>query len=72
MTGILEGRSAIVTGAGRGIGAGIACHFGAAGAEVHLMSRTRSELEAVADSIRAANHGPAQETVSPLPCFPWK
>jgi NAD(P)-dependent dehydrogenase (short-subunit alcohol dehydrogenase family) len=50
----LDGRVALVTGAGRGIGAGIARFFGAAGAEVHLMSRTLSDLESVASSIRAA------------------
>jgi NAD(P)-dependent dehydrogenase (short-subunit alcohol dehydrogenase family) len=40
MTGSLEGRVAVVTGASRGIGKGIALELGAAGATVYLTART--------------------------------
>jgi NAD(P)-dependent dehydrogenase (short-subunit alcohol dehydrogenase family) len=49
----LDGRAAIVTGAGRGIGRGIALALADAGADVVLASRTRPELEAVAKDVRA-------------------
>ncbi len=50
----LEGRVALVTGAGRGIGAEIARALAAAGCRVVVSARTASEIEAVASSIRAA------------------
>jgi 3-oxoacyl-[acyl-carrier protein] reductase len=47
----LEGKTAVVTGGGRGIGAGIARCLGQAGARVVLTGRTREPLEAVAAEI---------------------
>ncbi len=49
----LDGRVALVTGAGRGIGAGSARGLAEAGADVALTARTPDQLEAVADDIRA-------------------
>ncbi|MCW2843038.1 MAG: rhlG [Nocardioides sp.] len=44
---------AVVTGAGRGIGAATAIAFAQAGADVLISARTSSQLETVADQIRA-------------------
>ena len=49
----LDGKIAIVTGAGRGIGAATARAMGEAGASVVLASRTAEQLEAVAADVRA-------------------
>jgi len=49
----LDGRRALVTGAGRGIGRAIALRLAGAGVQVALAARTRAELEAVAAEIRA-------------------
>ena len=48
----LRGRTALVTGAGRGIGAAIARALDAAGARVALVARTDSELRAVASGLK--------------------
>jgi NAD(P)-dependent dehydrogenase (short-subunit alcohol dehydrogenase family) len=58
----LDGKVALVTGAGRGLGRGIALALAAAGAEILLNSRTPAELDAVAAEI-AASGG----TARPLP-----
>jgi NAD(P)-dependent dehydrogenase (short-subunit alcohol dehydrogenase family) len=50
----LDGKQALVTGAGRGIGRAIALALAAAGAELVLNSRTPAELDAVAGEILAA------------------
>jgi NAD(P)-dependent dehydrogenase (short-subunit alcohol dehydrogenase family) len=49
----VDGRQALVTGAGRGIGAAAAMALAQAGAEVTLVSRSVSELQAVAGEIGA-------------------
>ncbi|MEL0019124.1 MAG: SDR family NAD(P)-dependent oxidoreductase, partial [Rickettsiales bacterium] len=58
----LEGRRAIVTGAGRGIGLAAAVALADAGAEVALVARSESEISAVAKAIRA-NGGKAAHSV---------
>ena len=47
----LDGKTALVTGAGRGIGRAVAVALAAAGAELVLVSRTASQLGEVADEI---------------------
>lgn len=48
----LDGQVAVVTGAGRGLGAATALAFAEAGADVLIASRTQAELTAVAEQIR--------------------
>ena len=49
----LDGKVALITGAGRGIGAACARAYAEAGADVVIGARTMSELESVATEIRA-------------------
>lgn len=49
----LEGRRALVTGAGRGIGLGLAAGLAEAGADVTLVARSRDEIQAAAEAIKA-------------------
>ncbi|MCC7107318.1 MAG: glucose 1-dehydrogenase [Chloroflexi bacterium] len=48
----LDGKIALVTGAGRGIGRAVALAMAEAGADLALASRTRSELETLAQQLR--------------------
>ena len=48
----LNGRKAVVSGAGRGIGKAIALGLARAGADIGLVARTESELNAVADEVK--------------------
>lgn len=50
---LIPGRVAIVTGAGRGIGAATALALAQAGADVVISARTLSELQVVADQVEA-------------------
>ncbi len=50
----LDGRRALVTGAGRGIGLAAAAALAGAGASVTLAARSAGEIEAAAEAIRSA------------------
>lgn len=54
MTQVLAGRTALVTGGGRGIGRATAVALAGAGANVVVLARTAAELEVTAERIRAA------------------
>jgi NAD(P)-dependent dehydrogenase (short-subunit alcohol dehydrogenase family) len=58
----LDGKTALITGAGGGIGAGIAQALSAAGAQVVLVGRTESRLAEIAAQIHAAG-GQARSVV---------
>jgi 7-alpha-hydroxysteroid dehydrogenase len=59
----LDGKVALVTGAGRGIGRAIALACAAAGADVALVARTRSDLDSLASEVAAGGRRAAV-----LPC----
>ena len=58
----LDGRRALVTGAGRGIGLALAAALAEAGADVTLVARSEAEIEAGAAAIRGTG-GKAQAVV---------
>lgn len=51
----LDGKAAVITGAGKGIGAAIATAFAQAGADVVITARTADDLDAVAEEVE--RHG---------------
>ena len=53
MTAPFEGRVALVTGAGRGIGRAVALGLAAGGAQVALVARSLGQLEEAAEAVRA-------------------
>ena len=63
MSDCFQGKTALVTGASRGIGAAVAKGLAAAGAHVILLARTQGALEEVDDEIRSAG---GQATLVPL------
>jgi len=54
MAGILEGRVAIVTGSGRGIGRGVAIEFAKEGAKVVVASRSQGSIDETLQGVRDA------------------
>src|SRR5215475_1681809 len=53
MTGTLTGKTAIVTGAGRGLGYGIATELAKAGAQIAVLEIDEQSAQAAADDFRA-------------------
>jgi len=53
----LKGKSAVITGAGRGIGRGVAQAFAEAGADLVLVSRTAEQVEEAATELRQLGVG---------------
>ena len=52
----MTGRTAVITGGGRGVGAAVAARLAAAGVSVVVAARTASQVEDVATRIRADGH----------------
>jgi NAD(P)-dependent dehydrogenase (short-subunit alcohol dehydrogenase family) len=82
MASSLEGRHAVVTGGGRGIGAAVAEALAGAGARLTVMGRSRDALEAEAEKLRESQPAKAQQLAEdigaisredkwPLNCIDW-
>jgi 3-hydroxybutyrate dehydrogenase len=52
----VKGRTAVVTGGGRGVGAAVAERLAAGGASILVTARTAREVEAVAERLRGRGH----------------
>jgi 3-hydroxybutyrate dehydrogenase len=52
----VNGRTAVITGGGRGVGAAVAARLARAGARVIVSARTAAQLEQVAGALRAEGH----------------
>jgi 3-oxoacyl-[acyl-carrier protein] reductase len=66
--GLLQGKTALVTGASRGIGRGIALALGQAGAEVFATATTQSGADAINQYLQEANikgHGDVLNVTDP-------
>ena len=62
---LLDGKNAVIYGAGGSVGGAVARSFAREGARVHLAGRTRAPLEALAKEIRSsAGTGPTAEAVA--------
>jgi len=53
---VFHGKHVVITGAGRGIGRGCSLGFAEAGAIVHLISRTRTDLEQLVRELTSCGH----------------
>ena len=53
---IFQGRGAVITGGGRGIGAAVARELAENGAKVGVSARSMNEVEAVAQELTAVGH----------------
>ena len=63
----VDGQVAIVTGAGRGLGAATAVALAEAGADVLISARTPEQLEVVAEQVRATGRRCVVVTAIDLP-----
>ncbi len=68
MSNILQGKHAVVFGAGGSIGAAVAKEFAAEGAEVFLAGRTKSNVEEVARQITATGCSSGRSNMAPCCC----
>lgn len=59
----LDGKRAVVTGAGKGIGRGIALQLARAGADLVISSRTQSDLDSLAEEIEALGRKATKKVV---------
>jgi enoyl-[acyl-carrier-protein] reductase (NADH) len=62
----LTGKRVSITGASRGIGAGVAEAFAAEGADLHLAARGEADLRAVARAVRDRHNVAVETTVADL------